>query len=264
MQKSNSGNLILVSIFALIVLFLIGASLAFKFLGIIRESKFDGENRFTVFVTDASGNGAYVSVNPAEKSATKVAVKGDYHGQAPVVIDGRVVLATEIDTSKSAAALIQEMLVKKNNVRKDITGLDLLRMYLAAKAVEPLNYSEETLDLPFNEDEYTPFENLFLDSRIDSENKTIAIENATGQSGIGGQLEAVLSSLGVDIISVETATVASPSSRIVYYEESSYTSRKLERILGYKGETTDQVGISDILIIIGLDGFDNLVFGGEK
>ena len=73
-------------------------------------------------------------------------------------------------------------------------------------------------------------------------------------------VEEILKVLGGNVISVKTASIASSSSSIVYYDKSSYTSGKLQKLLGYDIEATDRIGIGDISIIIGKNGFKNLIF----
>lgn len=264
-QASSTNNLLLVAIFALCVLFLIGASLIFKFVGIVRDSSFDGEHRFTVFLSDSAGNSAYLSVDPAQNTSTKLSIKNRVHkdeviASLPVAVDGVVVVSGEIDQSAPLTELLQAMLIKRNNVRKNVTGIDLLRMYLFAKKTPPESREEEELfysAATLNDISYADY---FFDRAFSDEDKTIAIENASLKSGVGSRLEELLLVLGGNVISVETASVASSSSSIVYYDNPSYTTKKLGKLLGYKLDPTDRLGIADISIIIGEDGFNNLVF----
>lgn len=263
-KKSNSNTIVLAGIFAALVLFLVGASLVIKLLGIVAQSNFDGRHRFTVLVSDVEGNSVFVSVDPMNATSSRLAVSGasrrDLKALLPIAIDGEVVLSTEIDPKSQASSIVREVLVKKNNVRDKVTGVDLVRMYWALKTAEPGKKYEE--EITFNEAEEVAelFSELFSDFEIEEEDKTVAIENGSSVSGAGGRMERVLSVMGVNVVSVETAVMATPSSYIKFFESESYTSRRLERLLGYPATSTEQVSFSDISIIIGEDGLNNFVF----
>lgn len=264
-NNGRSNTVILAGVFAVFVLFLIGASLAVKLLGILAQSSFDGQHRFTVLLSDSSGNVVYLSSDPVQKSSTKLVIensasRGETRALLPVAVDGEVVLSTEINTEETATGLIRDMLVKKNNVRKDVTGVDLIRMYWASKTVESEKKFEEEISVKDALDMNDTLVKFFSDGEIENEDKTIAIENGSHLSGVATRLENVLSVLGANVISVETSSVATPSSYITFYEEPSYTSRKIERLLKYPSSVSDSISIADISIIIGEDGFDNSVF----
>lgn len=264
-SKQQPNNLILVGIFAVVVLFLIVISLVIKFFGVWQESTFDGSHRYTIAIFDPEKHVVYLTVDPSQGQKGKLIVENattaeDTLRQIPLAVDGFIVLSTEFDPTVSVTALIQTALIKRNDVRYNLTFIDLIRMYVAAKTTFDSTREHMSISLPFDDSDSSTIEGEFTDKAIIDEGLTVSIENATSISGLGGRLEDVLRSLGVEVLSVETAVSSSATSEITYFGEPSYTLSKIETILGYPSQVSEDIGISDISIIIGEDGLTNTVF----
>lgn len=253
------NNIFLVIIFAVCVLFLIIASLTIKFIGIVRESKYEA-GRFTVLLLDNAHEAVYLSVDETEKRASKLVLKNtEGMPSLPVGIDGVVHISSDVESDNSAASLVSEMLIKRNEERIHITFLDLIRMYLAFRTTP-----SEDIDIVIAEkEEDVPLHRLvelFEDQKVLDEDQTIAIENASDVPGVATKLENVIAAMGGNVISVETSVVSVETSRIVTEGDASYTSKKIRSYLGYPLEVTEDQQVSDISIIIGKDGFGNVIF----
>jgi len=265
-RERPQNNIMLVGIFAVCVLFLIIASLIFKFVGVWQKSRFDGHHRFTTVISDQTGNIVYLTVDPSQKESGKLIVKNassldDAFLTIPVGVDGVIVLSTQLESEKSPSALFQNALIKHNEFRFQLTFIDLIRLLFSSRVVPDENTHEETISLPFSDQEHQQIvRQMFFDKTIQNEDISIAIENASELQGVGGRLEDILTTMGAHVISVETALQVHEQSKIVYYHEGSYTLEKLENLLGYPVEKSEDIGISDISIIIGKDGLTNLVF----
>ncbi|MBU3978912.1 LytR C-terminal domain-containing protein, partial [Patescibacteria group bacterium] len=135
------------------------------------------------------------------------------------------------------------------------------RLYLYAKKVpvssiivEEASISDDVRD--FNKDASL----LLTDNVASAENISVQIINAAGQSGLGGRLERVILNFGGNVVSVKTALVIEPISKIQYYGQETYTLNKLERYLSIKKERLDKEDIARIVITIGEDIKNTLLF----
>lgn len=267
-NRKQPNNLILVVIFALCVLFLIAVSLIVKFIGVLGESTYDGSHRYTLLLSDSSEHVVYITVDPSINHRGKLIVEnaesvGDALDQLPIAVDGVIVTSTEFDPEDSVASLLQTAFIKRNEIRYNLTFVDLIRIYIATRT----SFDEQntyTIKLPFEETGSISLDTVFRDQTIIEEGMTVSIENATEISGLGGSLETVLTTMGAEVISVETAVSEKQKSVITYFGEESYTLRKFETLLGYPVSLDERMGISDISIIIGKDGLNNAVFGSVE
>lgn len=266
MRKKNSkdrNNIFLVVIFGFCVLFLIIVSLSIKFAGVVSDSKYSS-GRFTVLLIDNTGEAVYISVDENEKTASKLVVKQTKSfPDLPVGVDGVIELSSDVESEKSSAALVSEMLIKRNEERLHVTFLDLIRMYFALKTTP----SEDITILIAENEQDVPvirLRELFEDVRVVREDKTVAIENASQIPGVATKLELVLTAMGANVISVETSVVPQAASKIIYYGDRSYTSDKIQSYLTYPVEESQTQQIADISIIIGEDGFQNVIFPEKK
>ena len=103
---------------------------------------------------------------------------------------------------------------------------------------------------------------IFSDSTIYTENKTIAIVNATGQNGYADSLANLITNIGGNVISTTASPYTLDKSTIIYTNNQSYTLNRIEKILNFsvKLNTHSQNAIADIIINIGKDQINTTKF----
>lgn len=93
-----------------------------------------------------------------------------------------------------------------------------------------------------------------LDSAVSSENASIEIVNASDQAGLGSVLKEVAANLGINVLSVESASVQDKTEILVANKKVSKTITRLENILLIRSKDTSVSNNQfDIKVIIGKD-----------
>lgn len=244
-----------------IVFILILLSFLARFIYLVKNSHYSGKNRFTIAFIENAKSVSLVSVDPLEKTMERLTVAGDRKNNTPGIIagamvDGSIDLKSTIPfTRRSPADLLYYSLTRTGRSYKGVTVIDVLRLYLFSRTVPYSNYFEEQVKAG---DDVLVIDKisaeLFNDQKIVNEQKSIEIVNGTGINGLGKRLERVLKNSGCNIIAVSNTHDIEPYSRIIYFNEESYTLTKIQKYLDYPVKISSKREIADIKIIIGTNG----------
>jgi hypothetical protein len=98
------------------------------------------------------------------------------------------------------------------------------------------------------------------DTDIASESVSIQIINATNISGVGQRLGKVLTNMGANVVDVSSAQTMQKKTTIAYYGEQSYTLGRLQKILAVKATKLTRQPIANIVITIGTDKNNTIIF----
>lgn len=240
------------------VFVLILISLTLRLFYLIGQSKFDGQHRFTMVIGETSKVLGVLSFEPTTSSLSLLTFSGNsnlsfsnFSRKLGVIPDGYVKSRYNLDLNGTIPSILQSFIFNSSSVSTNVNFYDLIRLYLYANKVPVSSIVvEEATEVPF----------LLADSAISAENVSVQIVNAAGQSGLGSRLERVISNLGGNVVSVKTALVNQPASKIQYYGEETYTLKKLKRLLPIKSEVLGKEDIARIIIIIGEDNKDTSLF----
>lgn len=256
-----------VVLFSGIVLILIILSLLIRFFYIIKISKFDGRHRFNLAVIESDTKATILSTNPKDKSISQMNLIGKRDKLSPgkilgIPVDGTVgVPYGETVEKDKASDILFSIITNKKIMTKQITSLDIIRMYIFVRTVQAGNIITDTVSTHENKiliDKVAS--RLFADQAIINEQKSIEIVNGTGIDGLGKRLERIIKNSGGNVIAVSNTHDIKHSSNIYFYLESSYTQQRLKRILNYPGIRMQNREIADIRIVIGMDGVREEVF----
>ena len=137
----------------------------------------------------------------------------------------------------------------------------LFRLFLFSRGINSSSVYERELSTGLtNDQESTVLSLTFTDPTIYQENKSIQIVNASNAYGLGTRLATFISNIGGNVILVSTANDVSEHSKILYANGVSYTVKKLGNYLNFPIEASNETGVSDVIIIIGIDKIKKLNF----
>lgn len=257
-------------VFALILL-----SFAVRVFYLIEQSKFDGQHRFTLVIGQDLPAGrqespviGLISFEPVTSSLSLLVFPkninlsfSNLNRKFGVIPDGYIKSRNNLSLRDTIPSMLQLFLFHPNGISTNINFYDLSRLYLYANKVPVGSVKVEDVSISSDDRDFNRDASLLLtDNAISTENVSVQIVNAAGQSGLGSRLERVISNLGGNVVSVKTALVIEPVSKIRYYGRETYTLKKLERLLRIKKEALDKEDIAEIVIIIGEDNKDTSLF----
>lgn len=266
-KKSHSLRMLVIYgafVFALILL-----SFGIRLFSLIEQSKFDGQHRFTLVIgEDGSRVYGLISFEPMTSSLSLLTFPrnsklsfSNFNREFGVIPDGYIKARYNLTLIDAIPSILQSFLFHQNNISTNVNFYDLCRLYLYANKVPVSSVKVEEISISSDERDFNKDASfLLVDSAMSAEGVSVQIINAAGQSGLGGRLERVISNLGGNVVSVKTALVTEPISKIKYYGQETYTLQKLERLLPIKREVLNKEDIAKIVIIIGEDNKDTLLF----
>jgi hypothetical protein len=238
-------------VFGLIII-----SLLLKFLLVVRTSKFDGIHSFIINFS-AEGDNRIVAFSPQNNSISILNVENkniqkDFARELEVPIDGSI----NFQNSKQydvSSAIIRSALSMKHSL-SGLTILDAVRLFIFSKGVSKNNLSTRDFSGNFNDAQKSTILTLaFTDPTIYQENKSVEIVNAADVYGLGNRLATLITNIGGNVVLVSTSDKIIKSSTITYYQNKSYTAKKLSEYLGIPAVESDKKGVADVIITIGED-----------
>lgn len=263
-KKEPGQNLSIAFWFGFFVILLIAGSLLFKFVLLLKNSKYDGVHRFNIYVSCDGLNNSVISFSPENKTITVLNLKKnnveELRKDLEIPKDGVIVSKSNCDRETSS---ILSSGFFGGFKETNLTVVDLLRLWLLSKFVSGHSVvikDLSPLDLTNNLVVDKTINGLFLDPTIMSERLSIQVVNGTGVSGLGNRLTRLITNLGGEVVAVNTSEKELNDSKITYNDKKSYTAERLGRILGFKLVKKQESGFSDIVIEIGNDRINSLSF----
>lgn len=280
--KKRDGSLRTLVIYGIFVFVLILLSFTIRIYYLIEQSKFDGKHRFTIVVGEDVPVGqadlhigrqesrvvGIISVEPISSSLSLLTFPNssnlsfsDFNRKLGIIPDGYIKTPYKLSWKDTIPSIFLSFLIRSNVISTNINFYDLITLYLYTNRVpvSSVKIKEASISsdvLVFNKE--ASF--LLKDSVISTENVSVQIINAAGESGLGSRLERVISNLGGNVVSVKTALNNEKISKIKYYGQETYTLKKLEKLLSIKKNNIEKEDIARITIIIGEDSKDTIIF----
>lgn len=250
-------------VFFAFLFFVVGISLIFKTVIIIKASQFDDSKRFTLTIAN-NRNIEVMSLSSSSKDITVFKLKdkissSDAGRLLEIPIDGFIAFDS-LDLNKKTDSLFLDAAFKFNKLKTNLTIIDLARLIMFAKTIPE---SSVNVRIAGNTDELEPDKfvgRLVTDAFIEKDNQTIKIINGTGVSGLGSRLAKLITNMGGNVIIVATADSPIKKSFISYIDKKTYTVERLAKVLGYDAIKEVNDAISDITIVIGEDKANSLIF----
>lgn len=266
MRPTQNRSLKKAVLFCVIVLVLLLLSLLFRIFLSWKDSTYDGNSRYTLAIIQDKTHATVLSFDPDEGEIITLLLSGTSadtpESTLGIPVDGKVILHKDVKLyENNPARNLLTLLLRPTQMKKNMTEIDIFRLYLFAQTVSSNHNRVEKVSLSTKT--RTPdkiMHELFIDTHIIDENKSIEIVNGTGVSGLGKRLETMIRNSGGNVVAVSNAHVAEEHSRIHYYQKPSYTLDKLSKRLRYPVEPITERGIADIKIIIGTDSIQTTYF----
>ncbi|OGH06807.1 MAG: hypothetical protein A2171_00040 [Candidatus Levybacteria bacterium RBG_13_35_9] len=261
-KNKQKSNLNLAMGFIGLVFFIVIISFVFKVFWVVKESKFDGSNKFNIAVYDSRGAGL-ISFSPKEKSISILKLEDkNYNNPASelqIPIDGYQTFTNkEFNYSNISSNLFTGMFLAQS--RKGMTFLDVLRLAMYSRTVSSNSTYERKLLKQYSQTERSAILSLtFRDPSILTEGKSVEVVNATEVSGLGSRLASLVTNMGGNVVLVSSSE-NKKNSEIVFFEDEGYTVKKFSDYLGFPKRKSKNRGVADVIIIIGQDSLSKLRF----
>jgi len=266
-NEKKSTSLRTLFFYGIIVFILIMVAFAVRVYTVIEKSRFDGEHRFTLAVVNSEKVLVLFSFEPLNSSLSMLRFANNLHISSSslnkslgIIPDGSLKIRNTLDSTNNIPPILQALMWSWNSTSRNITFYDLIRFwYYSHKIPVSTVNNKELSSLSDLDDVDRAVLLLFGDSVIASENVSIQIINAAGESGLAQRLSRVISNLGGNVVSVQTGPVQDHS-EIQYYGNETYTSNKLYTLLHYNKKKSEMRAIAEIVIIIGKDAAGTKVY----
>lgn len=264
-RKKQQGNTLNVAIvFCVFVFLLILMSISVKTLLLIKNSSFDGQNRFNVGIFQESQI-SVVSFSPATRSIAIINVKGKQLGNnigqyIGLPIDAMLKTDNMVIDKKNLASGMSRVLFHFDDKNTSLTIIDALRLWLFVKEV-PMDFIYQRDALSSDALTINSFaSSFFIDPAISNEKTTIEIINATQTYGLANRLAVLVANIGGDVVLVSSSDKPQDKSQVLYSDDLNYTVKKLASFLKVKPVKSTKRDISDVTIIIGKEVLKDLEF----
>lgn len=253
-EKNNTRIAILFVIFVCLIILI---SFALKVAYVVGQSKFDGDSRFTISVSN-NKNLRILSFSPDTNSISVLNLDGkvkklNINRFLAIPIDG-FVQADFLDIGKDVAALMSSVFLGFRNVKTDLTIVDISRLFLASKTTSSKNVVTLHISTSFESVKVDKIvTKLFSDAEIKKESQAIEIINTTSVTGLGARLARLITNMGGRVVQVSTEESLQKNSLILYNGRKTYTVKKLNKVLSFNTIKMGKQSIADITIVIGED-----------
>lgn len=264
-RKKHQGKTLNVAIiFCAFVFLLILMSVAIKTVILIKNSNFDGQNRFNLGILQKT-QVSVVSFSPVTRSIAIINLKGEplsnnigqYIG---LPIDATLKTSNMVIDKKNIAPDMWRVLFHFDGKNTSLTIIDALRLWFFAKDV-PANFIYQRDALSSDTLTINSFaSSFFIDSAISNEKTTIEVINATQTFGLANRLAVLVANIGGDVVLVSSSDKPQDNSQVLYSGDLNYTVKRLASFLKVKPVKASKRDISDVTIIIGKDVLRNLKF----
>lgn len=255
-KKSPSGNVKFATLFSLLVVGLIALSLILRLFLIVGASRFDGSSSIVIRSVQ-EGKSQLINFTPKNSTISILSLEDNItpvSHQLPVDASFK----SESVTKDNLSEILSKKILDFND-QKDLTFMDFLRLFFYANTVKAININEDFLD----KDKDSAVVNkivtsLFSDPTIVEEKKNIEVINSTETPGLGNRLGNLINNMGGNVILVTSGDLEKKSR--IEYLHSSYTAKRLSKLLNFPLIDTKKKGVPDVIIIIGEDALSNLKF----
>jgi len=262
-KKSAQSNTKIAIVFFAFLAFIVGISIIFKLITVVRAGQFDSSKRFTLTITNGK-NIEVISLSPDSKEisvfklndSVKFAEVGRF---LEIPIDGFIV-QNSLDLNQKVDSLFVKTILNYNKLKTNLTIIDLLKLTMLARTIPESSVNVKMVGDVNGLELDKAVGRLASDTSIEKDHQTIRIINGTEVIGLGNRLARLITNMGGDVIIVATSDSLIKKSSILYIDKKTYTVERLQKVLGYEVAKEENNAISDITIVIGEDKLNSLPF----
>lgn len=257
-RKKSGSNLKFAAVFFILVAALIFISLSFRFIFLLRETKFDGSSHFTLLVKNISKNKTQlISFSPKISTIGILTLDGVDPKTLEIPVDAEI-KSDQFITGKNLNSSLFKILFDFKD-QSQVNFIDIFRFLFFSETIRDSSISEKIISLQTEKIKTDSIiSTFFTDSQIIDEKENIEIINATGVFGLGNRLANYVSNMGVNVILVSSADERKQSE--IQYSKKTYTVKKLSSILSFRTSEVEKKSLPDVIIIIGTESLRDLKF----
>lgn len=250
-------------VFFVFLAFIVGISIIFKVIAVIRAGQFDSSKRFTLTITNGK-NAEVMSLSPDSKDIVifklnnniKPAEAGRF---LEIPIDGFIV-QNSLDLNQKVDSLLVKTILNYNKLKTNLTIIDLLKLAIFARTIPESSVNVKMVGDIGGLELDKIVGRLANDIFIEKDRQTIRITNGTDVIGLGNRLARLITNMGGNVIIIATNESLIKKSAILYIDKKTYTVERLQKVLGYEVAKEANNVISDITIVIGEDRVSSAPF----
>lgn len=263
-KKSEKHNIKIAILFVVFVCLVVLISFIFKLIHIVSQSKFDGSNRFTISVSNKK-NLEVISFSPSKHSISVLKLEGEIKKLnlrrfLAIPIDGFVEVPF-LKTNGGVASLMFNTFFDYKDTKTNLTIVDIFRLFLISRTAPSNDVVTLRISTSSKSNKIDKIIGKMLsDERIEKEDQTIEIINATSVTGLGARLARLITNTGGKVVQLSTENSLQKTSMILYNGRKTYTVEKLNKVLGFKSTQMNKQSIGDITIVIGEDSKNPTAF----
>lgn len=177
-----------------------------------------------------------------------------------IPIDG-FINSNFLEEDERADSFFLKSILNYGKLKTNLTILDMVKLFVFTKTIPSSNINIKNIEKNLGtEDTDIIVSKLFRDELIEKDNKTIQIINGTEITGLGNRLARLITNMSGKVIIVTTSDTPNKRSSILYFDKKTFTTEKLEKILGFETIQVGNKNIADITIIIGEDKIGSILF----
>ena len=263
-EKKTFSNTKIAVIFFIFLGFIVGISLIFKVILVVRQGQFDSSRRFTLAISN-SKNLEVISLSPAKKSITVFKLDKNVPsvkaGQLLAIpIDGTIA-ANSLDLNQKINSLFFKTVLNYKSLQTNLTIIDLLKLAFFTSSIPERDIAAENISYDLSSADVDKIiGRLAADELIEKDNQTIQIIDGTDIVGFGNRLARLVTNMGGDVIIVATSDSPKKKSTVSYMNKKNYTAERLSKVLGFEIAKSEESGVADITITIGEDKVNSSPF----
>ena len=256
MRKSSlhsGSSLAIAAVFIVCIFLLILGGLLLKFFLILRASRFDGVHQYIVAIRQDKSHAEIIAFSPSAQSVEALRITGTANVSDNVYVHVPVDARLTMPLVSSVPTLVGNMLMNAKD-EQGITVLDKIRLLLFVNSLRPGDIHQTSLTIPADPVATDRLvSGMFLDNSLYADNKTITVVNATGVPGIAADAAKMLTTVGMDVVSVTTADANQNHTTLVVGHVGGYTENRLAHFFGVTPTVGTGSVVSDITLTIGKD-----------
>lgn len=256
MRRSSlhtGSSLAVAAVFLACIVLLILGGLLLKFFLILRASGFDGVHQYIVSVRQDKSHAEIIAFSPSTQSVEALRITGTANVSDNVYVHIPVDARLTMPLVSNVPNLVGNMLLHAED-EQGITILDKIRLLLFVNSLRPTDIHQTSITIPTDTVAMDRLvSGMFLDNALYADNKTITVVNATGVPGVAADAAKMLSTVGMDVVSVTTADANQNHTSIVVGHVGGYTASRLSHFFGVAPTVGTGSVVSDITLTIGKD-----------
>jgi hypothetical protein len=258
----SKGNLKYLKVFLLVLVLFACVSLLYRIILSFNSSSFRYDT-YNVLLTEDKSH--LIRINRSKNKLSVISfpkVSNEARGSRLIAslalgqpVDAGIVYkgkdSIDINNSFMTFGLMMNLLFGRNNFDfKNINVVDILKIYLFTAQMSKNDKNVFSLESFENGVLDIEGEEIFYDSEIFNEKKSVQVVNSTNIDGLGSKLSDILKSMGYNIIAIESGS--DRVSAINTLLEQTVSVKRLKDLLGFP-VINKKSDISDVTIILGAD-----------